>query len=68
MCLNCITLYICAFHSSVNGPLGCFCVLKVYCYEHWGACIFSSRIFVFSRYIPRSEIAESYGSSLFSFF
>ena len=40
------------------------------CSEHWGA--FTTQImfgcfFVFSVYMPRSEIARSYGSSCFSF-
>ena len=36
------------------------------CYEHWGACIFSNQCFPFLQ-IPRSGIAGSYGSSIFSF-
>ena len=35
--------------------------------EHWGACILSNHVFFFpSRYIPRSETAGSYSSSIFS--
>ena len=36
---------------------------------HWGAHIFSLKIsiFIFFRYIPRSGIAGSYGSSVFGF-
>ena len=51
-------------HSSVDGHLLLgYC--KQCCNEHWGACNFSNCIF--SGYVPRSEIAGSYGTSIFSF-
>ena len=39
---------------------------KQSCNEHGGTCLFFS-IMVFSRYMPSSGIAGSYGSSIFSF-
>ena len=36
------------------------------CCEHWGACSFLMRVFIFSGYLPRSRIVGSYGSSIFS--
>ena len=55
-------------HSSVNGHLGCFCVLAVVNSAAMNIVVhvsFQSR--VFSGYMPRSGIAGSYGNSLFSF-
>ena len=55
-------------HSSVDGRLGCFHVLAIInsaavnIGEH-----VSFRTMFFSRYMPRSGIAGSYGSSIFSF-
>ena len=40
---------------------------KQCCSKHWGACIFSNYGFFFSRCIPRSGTAGSYGNSIFSF-
>ena len=40
---------------------------KLCCCEHWGASIFWINAFIFFRYILRSEIAGSYGSSIFNF-
>ena len=36
------------------------------CYEHWGVS-FQIRVFVFSRYMPRSGTAGSNGNSIFNF-
>ena len=55
-------------HSSVDGHLGCFHVLAVAdsaAVNIWVHVSFSVR--VLSGYIPRSGIAGSYGSSIFSF-
>ena len=56
-------------HSSVSGHLGCFHVLAI---GNNAAVItgvhVSFWIMFFSGYVPRSGIAGSYGSSLFSFF
>ena len=41
---------------------------KLCCSEHWSAYIFLNyRVFIFSRYIPRSEIAKLGGSCIFNF-
>ena len=55
-------------HSSVNGHLGCFHVLAIVnsAAMNIGGHV-SFRIMVFSGYMPRSGIAGSYGSSIFSF-
>ena len=55
-------------HSSVDGHLGCFCVMAIInnAAMNIGVHIFF-RIMVFSEYVPRSRIAGSYGSSIFSF-
>ena len=61
--------HICFICSSVNGHLGCFHVLAIvnsaamnigcmYAFELW---------FFFSGYMPRTRIAGSYGSCIFSF-
>ena len=56
-------------HSSVDGHLGCFCVLAIVnsAAVNIGVHV-SFQIMVFSRYMPRSGIAGSYGSSIFHFF
>ena len=53
-------------HSSVDGHLGYFHVLAI---VHWGWGVHhvSFLIIFFSRSMPRSGIAGSYGSSVFSF-
>ena len=58
-------------HSSVDGHLDCFHVLAVVnsgaVNVGGGGAHVSFQIMVFSRYIPRSGIAGSYGNSIFSF-
>ena len=52
-------------HSSVSEHLGCFHVLAIVnsAAEHIGVHVsFQFRVFVFSRYVPRSEIIGSYGN------
>ena len=57
-----INPFLCQWTFRLLPCLGCC----KYCWnEHQGACIFL--IMVFFRYIPRSGIAGSYGSSIFSF-
>ena len=55
-------------HSSVDGHLVCFHVLGILnsAVMNTGEHV-SFRIMVFSGYMPRSGIAGSYGSSIFSF-
>ena len=57
-------------HSSVKGHLGCFPVLAIVnrAAVNIGVHVsFRIRVFSFSRYMPRSGIAGSYGHSIFSF-
>ena len=57
-------------HSSVNGHLGCFHVLVFVNSDAVKIGVpvsFQIRVFVFSGYVPRSEIAGSYDNSIFSF-
>ena len=55
-------------HSSVNGHLGWFHVLAIVNRAAMNIVVHVSfRIMVFSGYMPRSGIAGSYGSSIFSF-
>ena len=55
-------------HSSVDGHLGCFRVLALVNRAAINTVVHDSFwIMVFSGYMPRSGIAGSYGSSIFSF-
>ena len=57
-------------HSSVDRHVGCFLVLAIIDNVVMNIGVYISfwiRVFVFSGYIPRSGIAGSYGSSIFSF-
>ena len=57
-------------HSSVDGYLGCFHVLAIVNSATTNIEVHVSlqiRAFLFSGFMPRSEIAGSYGDSIFSF-
>ena len=58
-------------HSSADRHLGCFHVLAILnsAAVNTGVHIsFQIRVFILSRYVPRSGIAGSYGRCIFSFF
>ena len=57
-------------YSSVDEHVGCFHVWAIVNSAAMNIGVhvsFQMRVFVFSRYMPRSGIARSYGSSVFSF-
>ena len=55
-------------HSSVDEHLGCFHVLTIVSSDAMTSAVqVSFQIMFFSRYVPKSGIALSYGSSIFSF-
>ena len=59
-----------SIHSPADGPLGCFHTLAIVnnATLNFGVPVsFCINIFVYFRYTPRSGVAGSYGSSIFSF-
>ena len=61
--------HIVLIHLSVDGRFGCFHVLAIInsAVLNIGVHVsFLIRVFIFSRYRPRSEIAGSYGSPIFN--
>ena len=67
----CMCVCVCVWHLlPVNGHglFPCLGYCKQCCYEYWSVRIFKIRIFIFSGYMPRGEITESFGNSMLSFF
>ena len=68
----CIYMYIWRsffIHLPVNGHLGCFHVLAIVNSSAMNIGVhICFPVIVSSRYMPRSEIAGSYGNSIFSFY
>ena len=55
-------------HASVDGHLDCFHVLAIVNNAAVSMGVYASfGILILSRYMPKSEIAGSYGNSIFSF-
>ena len=54
-------------HSSVVGHFSCFCVLAILNSSSMNIGVHVSFQMFFSRYLPRSRISGSYGSSVFHF-
>ena len=73
--LSNIPLCVCVYHiyfihSSVNGHRDCFHVLAIINSATMNIEVqvsFRISVFIFSRYMPRSGTAESYGNAIFSF-
>ena len=68
--VNMYTSHIFFIHSSVDGHLGCYHILAIVNNAGMNVEVHISfwfSVFVFYGYIPRSGIAKSYGSSIFSF-
>ena len=68
----CVYIYICVYisiNSSVSGHLGCFHDLATVnsAAVNIGVYVPFKLVFIFSRYMPRSVIAGSCGSSIFIF-
>ena len=66
---HCVYMYHIFFtHSSADGPLGCFHVLAIVNSAAMNIGVHVSFwTMVFSGYVPRNGIVESYSSSIFSF-
>ena len=65
---HCVYVHIFSIHSSVYGCLGCFHVLAIVTSTAMNIGVHVSfSMKVFSRYMPRSGIAGSYGNFIFSF-
>ena len=70
VCVCMCVYHIFCVHSSVDGQLGCFCILAIEnnTAMNTGAHVsFWISVFVFFRYVPRSGITGSYGSPIFKF-
>ena len=74
MCV-CVCVCVCVYHiffihSSVDGHVGCFHILAIINNAAMNIKVhvsFQNRVFIVFRYRPRSGIAGSHGSSIFSF-